>query len=241
MSSPALCAAPHDDDRTAGEGIQVCAWHEKRLRHAISSCPTLVNHLRAQLEPGVKPVDPDQKHNNTEKTPPAPIDVEALSAADDLHAALASWVLLVIEERHVRGPSWAGSDIRPASKRRTPSGVIYDDARVVGVKDQTATLELVRWVFPHVDWMLTREWAAAACTELPEQVATLKARWPMEQRPVYLPVPCPECEHLSLRREPPSYAGAPVVITCQMIECGHIIAEDGFAWAARVIESGGAA
>ncbi len=218
----------------AADGLQVCDRCHTRLRHALATAPSLVMHLREHVEPGATVRD-DQPHAKGKKAPPAPLNVEALSAADDLHAELASWALLVMEERHVTGPDWTGSDIRPASKRHTSAGVIYDDARVVGVSDWSATLTLSRWLTPHTEWMARQEWAADVCAEVPQQVYTLLARFPMEQRPVYLPVPCPACGCQTLRRHAPRDAGLPVTVACDLGECGHIIEEDGFDWAAKVL------
>lgn len=221
---PAPAAAP----------LEVCERCHLKLRHTLASAPALVRHIRGNVEPGATVRD-DQPHAKGKKAPPAPLNVEALSAADDLHAELASWALLVMEERHITGPDWTGSDIRPASKRRTPAGIIYEDARVVGVNDWTATLTVSRWLLVHTEWMASQPWAADVCREIPEKVYTLSARWPTEQRPVYLPVPCPACNHQSLRRHAPKGEGLPVTVACEMYDCGHVIEEDGFDWAAKVL------
>lgn len=218
----------------AASGLEVCDRCDARIRHALSACPDLVAHLREHIEPAARVPD-DSPTPAGERNPPAPLNVEAAAAADDLHAELASWALLVMEERHVTGPDWIGSDIRPASKRLVDGERVYEDARVVGVRDWHATLAVVRWLFVHLDWMLARPWAGDLCAELPPKVATLKTRFPTEQRPVYLPVPCPACGCDTLRRHAPSYPKAPVTIACDLVGCGHIIVEDSFEWAARVL------
>lgn len=248
-----LCAVAHtrghldgcDDDTCPGcrpvlaaDGLQVCGWHAKYATHVLSACPGLVAHLRDSLERGPKPTD-DQPKGKGEKVPPAPLDVDAMSAADDLHAELVSWALLVMEERDVTGPDWTGSDIRPASKRRTPDGIVYEDARVVGVDDWQATVNVVRFLFVHLDWMLRQDWAGPFVEETTEKVRTIRHRWPTEDRPVYLPVPCPECKCRTLRRYPPAWAGAPITAKCDMGECDHVITEDSFMWAARVLAENG--
>lgn len=219
---------------TAAQGLQVCERCHTRLRHVLAIAPSLVMHLREHIQPGASVTD-EQPGAPGKKAPPAPLNVEALSGADDLHAELASWALVVMEERRVNGPDWTGSDIRPASKRRTPAGIVYEDARVVGVMDWQATLTLSRWLMPHTEWMAGQDWAGDISTEIPDKVYTLLARFPMEQRPVYLPVPCPACGCQTLRRHAPRDAGLPVTVACDLYECGHIIEEDGFDWAAKVL------
>ncbi len=63
------------------------------------------------------------------------------------------------------------------------------------------------------------------------------ARFPTEQRPVYLPMPCPECGLRTLRRYAPRRYEAPVTIACESHACEHIISEDGFDWVARTLET----
>lgn len=219
----------------AAEGLAVCERCAARIRHALAASPGIVGHLRDHLEPTTRLPD-DMPHAKGKKAPPAPLNINAKSDADDLHADLASWALLVMEERHVTGPDWAGSDIRPASKRATPDGLVYEDARVVGVDDWQATVRVVRFLFTHLDWILTQEWAGAFCPEITDKVRTLRFRYPTEQRPVYIPYPCPGCGCRTLRRYPPEWAGAPVTIKCDMVNCEHVIAEDGFSWLAHVVE-----
>lgn len=107
------------------------------LRRDLATAPSLINWLRQHVEPG----GPRQDGKTTgTRNPPAPLSADAVAAADDLHAMLASWVLLILEEHPSRlhGPSWEGSAVRPVSKRTVDGGEwqarVYEDARVVGVE-----------------------------------------------------------------------------------------------------------
>lgn len=215
-----------------------------RGRGALSACPDLVAHLREHLEPVATGYDADRGTRTGKRNPPAPLSVDAAAAADDLHATLAAWTTLVMHERGqpdqpIDGPDWTGSDIRPASKRRCATGeMVYEDARVIGVHHWHATLNVTRWLFRHYDWITRQDWAAADfVTELHDQVATIRARFPTEQRPVYLPMPCPECGLRTLRRYAPRRYEAPVTIACDSEDCEHVISEDGFDWVARTLET----
>ena len=95
-------------------GWVVCSWHGRRQRWAIAAAPDLVAHLRDHLQPGSAS---DDRVRGT-RTPPAPLNLDPLDAADYLHAELAAWVQDVLDQRtDLHAPSWAGGDIRPASRR----------------------------------------------------------------------------------------------------------------------------
>lgn len=219
---------PIDDPRT------ICDRCEGALRHDLVAAPDLVAHLRTLLEPAVG--EPIEHLGKTAKhpTPPAPLNVSAVAAADDLHAQLASWVLLVIDERRVSGPSWVGSIVRPGTKRKTAGEVVYEDPRVIGVRDPASTARLVRWLLPHTQWVAEQPWAADMVGEVTRLVRTLTARWPTEERPTYLPVPCPACGCETLVRTAPRWEGAPVMISCYLVGCGHVVPEDRYAWLTRL-------
>lgn len=251
----------------------VCRWHGRRQRWAIAAAPDLVAHLRDHLQPGAAS---DDKVRGS-RTPPAPISLAALAAADDLHAKLAGWVLVVLEERpDLHGPDWAGSLVVPRQRTRTRDGeVVYRDPRVVGVRGpmhdahietctgcscihvkhaagphlrrcqrcpgcipsgSAATIALARWLLTHLEWCLAQPWAAVFVTEIPAAVTTVRARWPIEERPARVPVPCPACGQRTLVRHAPKWAEAPITVACDRIECGHIVPETRYEHLTRLVQ-----
>lgn len=100
--------------RRATDGLLCTACHCSLLRD-LTAAPHLVEHLRT-IERG----QGESESVRGTREPPAPLSVAAASAADDLHAMLASWVLLIVEEHPGRltGPSLAGSRVTEATARR---------------------------------------------------------------------------------------------------------------------------
>lgn len=255
-----------DDDACAGcrprraDYGTLCARCHADLRRDLSTAPSLIDWLREHVEPGA----PGQDGKTTgSRVPPAPLSTNAVAAADDLHAQIVSWALLVIEEHpsQLRGPSWVGSVVRPASKRViTPShdalgypvhlgyheptwtsAVVYEPARVLGVHSDRppvgrhATRAVVRWLLAHIEWLEAQEWAAEMVRELTSTTATLLSRWPMEARtrPI-TDMPCPACDRLSLVYYPVTVKHAQTLVQCEHHDCGKQVDEDMWDWYARV-------
>lgn len=244
--TPGGCHEHHDGTACRGclpkpipDSRTVCQDCETRLTAALDEAPHLVAHIRSHIEPGPAPTDPDRpKRHGKAEAAPAPLSVAALSDADDLHALLASWAVRIAASRRLHGPSWAGSDVRPASKRRHPIGaMVYEDARVVGVRYDGATRHVTDWLRVHIDHAVALDDAADLVDEIASLVGALKRRWPDEEPVRWLPrIRCPKCHRMSLRRSPPKFVGQPVMIHCSATDCGKQIAEELWAHQARLIE-----
>jgi hypothetical protein len=218
-----------------------------RATEAVAACPDLVGHLREHVEPG----SAAGGERSGTRDAPAPLSVTAVAAADDLHAALASWVLLVLEEHpdRLHGPHWDGTDIRPASTRRlepvkvmgrwVPGQRVYEPARAVGIEaglGSGPTTLLARWLLPHLPWALRQPWAGILADELPRHVGRLRSQWPTSERPVALPLPCPGCGLLTLERHAPSCFEGPITITCP--QCQYVMPEQTYGmWTKALVAS----
>ena len=217
--------------------LQVCGWHRARLVWAISAAPDLVGHILEHVDVGSSGLDIAGSHGS--KAPPAPINLTAVDDANTVHATLASWALLVLEERpgDFEGPDWAGSDIRPAYKRRVAGGgMFYAPARIVGVESSAATMAVARWLLNQLDWCLTQPWADEMAEEIPTLIGRRRAAWPTEEHDAHLPIPCPQCGIRGLVRHAPRWAHAPVTIACT--ECPAIYDEDRYEWLIRLARAG---
>ena len=202
----------------AAEFGNLCPFCWQRLNSDVVDAPGLVRHLRDMAEPdaGRKPAGDGRSMGD-----PAwgSILSAAIGAADEIHANLASWALLILEE-HPNGARMAGPDPRGAWLTRYGA--------TVGVCKAEATARLVKWLLPLLPWCSEQEWAGEMQRELSALIATTKARWPMEDTKTraILGTPCPRCDHLGLMYTPPSWFKAPFVVACGNPECGRVFSED---------------
>lgn len=203
--------------RPAEEG-QLCAWCWQRMSSDVATSPALVRHLREMAEPhaGTRPASDGRGY-----TDPAEGSIlsGAVDTADGVHACLASWAHLILEE-HPHGDQMAGPDERGAWLTRYGA--------TAGVRDPEATARLVRWLLPLLPWCSGQEWAGEMRKEVAETVRTALARWPMEDyRTRAIPATlCPRCDRASLTYTPPSVERAPFVVACTNPECGRVFSED---------------
>lgn len=222
--------------RSTVDGTLVCDACTWRATHALAQASGLVAHLRENIAPSF--ARRENMIKATKGNPPVPLNLTAVADADDIHADLASWVLLVLEEHPDRlaGPAWRGSDIRPAARRRTEWGdTVYEDARVVGTRGNAGdTRRIAQWLHTHQHWILSQPWADDYITAMPDRYWATASRWPIEERPKYLPTPCPDCDRLTLKRYPPTFAGGPVTIACTSVDCHRVVPEDEYPIAGKV-------
>lgn len=120
----------------AWDGALLCTGHLARLRQIVARTPAMVVWLREHVVPGSVALDPDAPKQAPGKRSPAPLRLEAVDAADEEVACLASWVQLVAEERGEECPDLADWWVVPASvqvdnvRRVTVPG----PGRVVGMR-----------------------------------------------------------------------------------------------------------
>jgi hypothetical protein len=195
---------------------------------ALVKVPDLTAHIRTMVRPGSRLGDSGGKRGKNADSP-APLNVTAVTDVDDLHYIIADVATRIVEGTGLVGPSWAGSDVRPASKRLVLGEVAYSDARVVGVHrvNRGATVTVAQWLLDHIEWPLSQDWAPSVIDDVTHTVNTLAARWPTIDRPTRLPVHCPHCRQRALIRTVPTEPGWPAAITCQ--ECRVSVLEAEYA------------
>lgn len=93
----------------------LCIGCHGRLTRSLYQAPRLVAYLR-----GVDPQQGDEANVKGTREQPIPLNTAAVDAADELHAMLCAWVLLILEEHPDRlvGPDARGSRMTEPSKRR---------------------------------------------------------------------------------------------------------------------------
>ena len=228
----------HDCDNTCrgclprpAEYGHLCAWCWQRLHADLIDAPTLVAHLRDMAEPhgGARPLN-----DNPTRTDPAETAIlsAAVDAADELHAQIAAWALLITEEHpaQLAGPDrhdWWTSHGRITA---LDDGEPYvSRPRVVGIRRPRpdATQRLVTWLLPHLDWAARQDWIGDMRAELKDLISTTRARWPQTERPRHVTgVPCSRCDKLTLHYTPPAAFKHPFTVTCTNPDCGRVFTED---------------
>jgi hypothetical protein len=148
-----------------------------------------------------------------------PLHASAVDDADELHAELASWALLILEQH----PS-ALNPRRPIGQRRNHAG------EVVGIMpDSDATTSVCKFLVTHLEWAAEQEWIGDMVTEIGKLVRTFLARYPQAERSRYLQdVRCPACERTSMTYTPPAWAGQDTLVQCDHHACGCIVPEKNF-------------
>lgn len=184
---------------TDGTVLAVCKGCAERVRKALDVLPGLVAWIRAQdFKALPNGFGGDGTGIGGARTPPAPIRIDALDASDELHAMLASWCHVVVEEHPVgfKGPDLRGS-VRSRAVLADMTGPVIGLAGIGGrlnpdgkVTAVPATTHAATWLTRHLDWALCQEWAAEMVREIASAVETAEHRWPRSDAPEETGAPC---------------------------------------------------
>lgn len=224
--------------RPADVGV-LCSWCWGRLQSVVRTMPALVEHL---FEMG-RPSTSCALGGAGCSVPAGPRGLypDAVVAADDLTAALASWCAQVAEALDSPVPVPPGLWVTDAVERVDPAtGEAWVSApEVVGVRDPLAVRALAAWLAPRLDAVAGHPWVGDMLADLADLTRRAETRWPVEERERRVTdVRCPSCGAVSLVMSPPSVAGAEVLVRCTLPGCGRVLAEDDWArargWALEV-------
>lgn len=229
----------HDPDTCTGclprpaEYGNLCAWDWQRLNADVIDTPALVRHLHAEAEPhaGTKPPGDGRTYNDPSE---GSVVSPAITAADEIHALLAAYAHLVLEE-HPDGHRMAGPDERGVWRsentwHRNEYGTYLRPSTPAGIRDPEATARLVKWLLPQIPWCSEQPWAGEMRTEIAATVRTTMARWPTadtQQRAVP-GVQCTSCARLSLVYTPTTGFRLPFHVACTNPDCGRVYTEDEY-------------
>jgi hypothetical protein len=229
----------------AEPGMRLCAWCWQRLATDVAAAPTLVAHLREIGKPYAQTAPPADTRSWRDPAE-TPLRPAAWDAADDIHAILAAYAHLVLEE-HPLGSRMTGPDETRVILTSTVKHLDPDvfpplpgeptawirPPEVAGLVTPDATVRLVTWLTPQLPWCATRPWAAVMRREIATTVASTTARWPTadiiegEHR---VPMPCPSCDQRTLTYTPPSWAHSPFKASCSNPDCARVWSEDEWEW-----------
>lgn len=209
--------------REATDG-RLCGRCWGNLQRDVRTAPSIVDWIREHVEPSSQW---GERVNSREIDAPAPLAVTAVDDADGLHACLASWALLILEE-HPAGLV----GIRPKGQRR------LHDGTVVGILEgSTATGSVCRFIDTHLEWATDQGWVGEMVSEVGNTVRTLLARYPQAERARHMPQAfCPACGRSSMVYFPPTWVGAEVVVQCEHASCGERVPEDRYGHFMRLVE-----
>lgn len=209
--------------RPAVEGL-LCAWDYTRLIADLEDIPPLIRHLRDLGQPnaGLKPGD-GRSHGDPAYHIPIPAE---WTTADELHNLLVGWVRVVVEEHPagLTGPDDGGTWWTRSRLEPDEDGAYVVERKPAGIRTGSGKA-VVRWLLPHMPWVAAQEWVGEMRADVGREVATAKARWPMEERGHHVPAPCPRCDGLTLWYSPPAWAGASMRVECLSPDCGRVFSE----------------
>lgn len=235
--------------RAAEFGL-LCAWDWQRLNGDIVDTPALVRYLWALAHSGetataelkIRGGDPAEQG----------ILHAALDALDGLHACLASWAHVILEEHpdgdrmagpDDRGVRWTGTtkwidpDVFPRLEDGSEPLVYVHRPEPASVRDPEATSRLVRWLLPMLVWCAAQEWVGEMRREVADVVRTTAARFPVVERTRAIPgVTCPVCERVSLVYDPATPERHSVQVNCTTRGCGVVFTQDEFKRLTGIIE-----
>lgn len=228
---------------------RLCPWCWQRLNADVVDAPSLARYLWAiaHAGPTLSSAEPIGRAGD-----PAERSIlsGALDAFDGLHATLASWAHLILEE-HPHGAQMLGPDESDARFTRTTKRL--DRARfphledepdvwirppeVAGARSPEATSRLVRWLLPLLPWCAEQDWVAEMRRELADVVRTTAARYPVAERTRAVPgVACPVCGRLSLVFDPPTPERHSAQVNCSTRGCGVVYSQEDFNRLTRIVE-----
>lgn len=210
----------------------LCHWCYRQLTERLAAAPDLVRHLRDIGAPHAHIAPPSDTRTYTDPAEGTVLPA-AWTAADELHAMLASWALLILEE-HPQGHAMVGPNEVGAWHTRYGT--------VVGIAHVNATRRLTDWLTPWLPWAAEQEWAAEMVREVRSVVDTTIARWPTATavEPVKpVPMPCPRCDLMSLTYTPPTAPGDAFRVACGNPDCARVWSEDEWEWLVNMVIKGG--
>lgn len=206
---------------------RLCMKHWSWLNRDLASCAELVLQVRTVVVPG--PVGDDSRVSGGKQTPPAPADVSAIDAADEVFALLVGAGSAMAEALH-----------RPAPP--APAGVWRSGAVVHGLpaclspEAASAVVDrVVAWWRSHLEELAGQVDIVDVGPELHELVGRVRRRWPEAERARHLPgTPCRECDLLDMWWTPPPQVGWPVTVECH--SCGYVAPESDLHRLTRLVE-----
>lgn len=168
---PICLDGPTEDEpapRFADDGSNLCRRCGQHLERRIAEMPSQATALRAVL--GGLSSSQRGENRPTKGTPPVPLNIGAHDHLTAMHAVLVSWVLLVTEERSLRGP---------------------DRGDVPG---------LSAWLMAQVPWLLGHPAVGDLADEVRDLTRIAEGMTQAKEQWHNLGAPCPDCSAQEMGR-----------------------------------------
>ena len=229
-----LCLLPHHrvgDDGEAvwdyevkreganGGSFYLCEGHLGALRVHLETLGALALHCRRLITPSASAGLTGGRSGAVDA--PAPLALSPVDDADDILAWMWSWASMIAED--------TGHRLPPQADAWACGGVVHGMRR----GDYVALVALTGWLLDRLDAAARRPWIDEWALESKVKAAQLDRRYPRSERPIFLPMPCPACDLLTLVRHPPRFRDLPVLIVCDSHDCGEVLPENMYDWYTR--------
>lgn len=216
---------PNDPDqprRHATHGNYSTQFHG-RIRHALNIAPDLTAHILSMRT--ARGTAGEKVHTSTD--PAAPLNVTAVDDADHLMQFLTYWAIEYADRLAVRPP-------RTGTGRRVNGAIEGFNANTRPDEAHDRIRVLTTWHLLWLEQILTLPHADVEpfATEI-QTIWQLNARWPMEEKPRYSQLPCPDDRHARdesigrIAMYPPRAHGDDLIIKCE--GCGRYFEADQYA------------
>lgn len=205
---------------------RLCPRHWAWLNRDLSMCAELVLQVRESAVSMNAHAQEDRVRSGGQARP-APVDVSAVDACDELIALLVSASESIADQLGVPAPS-------PAHVWRAGhvvQGFVSVSPRVAAA----VTAGVVSWWRDRLEEIASLDDVLDVGPELHEIVRAVKARWPAVERSRHLPgTPCRGCDLMDLWWTPPNGVGWPITVECH--SCGYVAPEEDLVRLTKLVE-----
>lgn len=206
---------------------RLCGRHWSWLNRDLAGCAELVLQVRSAMIPG--PSGDDSRVSGGKLYPPAPADLAAIDAADELFTLLYSAGTAMAEV--LDRPVPPAPDVvwrQGAVVHGLPSQLSPDNAAAV-------VASVVSWWRDYLHELVGQPDIVEVGPELHETVRRIRRRWPEAERARHLPgTPCRDCDLMDMWWTPPPDEGWPVTVECH--SCGYVAPESDLHRLTKLVE-----
>jgi hypothetical protein len=190
---------------------RLCGQCRHGLARDVAALPELIAHLRACAASR----SAQGERVSGSRAPAAPVNLDALDAADGLWSVLYGWSDAAADALALTGPGG-----RPGWH------VVGRADRVRGLSSSGQPGDVAarcRWILAQLDRIAEHEFIAEMARELRTAVKRASRQFPIAESWRPIPGRCPACLRKTLRIYAPQWHGAPMITMCAMPDCGKVI------------------
>jgi hypothetical protein len=213
----------------------ICDGCDAHIARCLLDAPALVAHIRGHVRPGTY-----MPRQDVLREAPAPLNVAAVDDADELFSVLAGWAI-----GYARAVKLAGPLVEAGHVRWDASGW---PVGIAAGRNPTETV--TDWLLTHRQGIATtglhpgagpdtaRVDVVAWYRDVTDTHTRISGRWPRTPAERRLPLPCPQCDRLTLHMHPPAAEGHPVQVICHWKTCGRTMTDEDYYWRVNEAKEG---